>query len=363
MKTSVHGTDPQAAVPPIEGLDARAMAAAQQRLDRLTKPPGSLGRLEELAVWLAGVTKEAQPRLPRKTVVVAAADHGVAAAGVSAYPQSVTQEMVRNFLRGGAAINVLARAHGAHVVVVDAGLRAPVEPPEGPQRTSYFDRRIGAGTADMRTAASMSPGQAVAAVQAGLDLIPTLQESGLDIVATGDMGIGNTTAAAAITAAITGSGPEAVTGRGTGVDDRGLRRKVEAVESALARHRPDPTDGIDVLHKVGGFEIGVLAGCILGAAAARIPVVLDGFISAAAALIAQAIAPNAAAFSIAAHRSAEPGHGIALERLGLHPYLDLGLRLGEGTGAVLAFALVEDASRLLAEMATFDEASVSGPQE
>ncbi len=339
-------------------LDRAAMEAAQSRLDRLTKPQGSLGWLEELAVWLAGATEDPTPLLPRKTVVVAAADHGVAAGGVSAYPQAVTVAMVQNFLAGGAAINVMARAQGATVTVVDAGVASVIEPPAGTSSLRFQSRRVGAGTADIRSGPAMSAEQAEQAVAHGMEVVAGLRESGVDIVATGDMGIGNTTASAAITSLWAEASVEEVTGRGTGIDEAGWQRKVAAVRDALEANRPDLSDGLDILQKIGGFEIGVLAGVILGAAAERVPVVLDGFVSGAAAQIAQAIAPQSIEYCVAAHVSAEPGHAIALERLGLTPYMDLEMRLGEGTGAVLFFGHVEAATRVLSEMATFDEAGV-----
>ena len=346
----------------VSALDATAMAAAQSRLDRLSKPPGSLGRLEELAIWLAGVTGNPQPSFPRKAVVVAAADHGVTAAGVSAYPSDVTAEMVRTYLRGGAAINVLARMQGATVLVVDAGVRTePVRDGVPAPTARFIARRIGAGTADMRLGPAMTRAQARAALQAGIELVPLLLAGGVDLLATGDMGIGNTTAAAAITAARTGAPVNSVCGRGTGIDDAALERKRNAVATALALNRPDSADGLDMLAKVGGFEFGVLAGLILGAAEHRLPILLDGYVTAAAALIAQAIAPAAIDYCVAAHQSAEPGHRFALQRLALEPYLQLNMRLGEGSGAALMFALVEAASRLLTEMATLQEAGVSGP--
>ncbi len=342
----------------IPKLDESAMSAARERLERLAKPPGSLGRLEELAVWLAGVSGNATPLFPRKAVVVAAADHGVTAAGVSAYPAEVTAAMVRNFLAGGAAINVMARAQGATVLVVDAGVREDVGPSLNAPAARFQRRRIGAGTADMRHGPAMTRDQARRALTVGADVVRDLRDRGLDIVATGDMGIGNTTAAAAITATLTGRPVEDVTGRGAGLDDAGLERKRAVIQQALDTNHPDPADGLDVLHKVGGFEIGVLAGLVIAAAAQRIPIVIDGYISGAAALVAQAIAPASAQYCLAAHLSVEPGHRFALERLGLTPYLDLQMRLGEGTGAVLAFGLVEAASRVMSEMATFAEADV-----
>lgn len=336
-------------------LDAAALAAAQARQDQLTKPRGALGRLEALAAQIAGITGEPRPRLGRPAVVVMAGDHGVAARGVSAYPAEVTPQMVLNFLGGGAAINVLARHAGARVVVVDMGVAADL-----PAHPELLDRKVGRGTRDLSEGPAMSRAQAVEAVEAGVAVVEGVIDGGADIVATGDMGIGNTTASSAIVAALTGRRAAEVTGRGTGVDDAGLARKVALIQRALDLQRPDPADGLDVLAKVGGFEIGGLAGVIIGAAARRTPVVVDGFISGAAALIACALAPAARPYLVAGHRSVERGHAAVFERLDLEPLVDLGLRLGEGTGAVLAISLCQAACRLLDEMATFGEAGVSG---
>ncbi|MBI2562768.1 MAG: nicotinate-nucleotide--dimethylbenzimidazole phosphoribosyltransferase [candidate division NC10 bacterium] len=335
-------------------LERRSMEVARRRQTALTKPPGSLGRLEELSVLLAGMTGQTRPRLDRKAVIVMAADHGVAAEGVSAYPAEVTAQMVANFARGGAAINVLARAAGVRVVTVDMGVRAPLG--EFPNVRSL---RVGPGTRNFLHEPAMTRQEAVLTIETGIAVALEERSRGLDLVATGDMGIGNTTAASAITAVLTGCTPVQVTGPGTGLEPARITQKTRVIGKALERHRPDPQDAVDVLSKVGGFEIGGLAGVILGAAAHRIPVVLDGFIAGAAALLAVRLAPEAGAFLIAGHRSAEPGHRIALKALELEPLLELELRLGEGTGAVLAMPLVEAAARILDEMATFEEAGVS----
>lgn len=339
-------------------LDEAAMAAARQRQERLTKPPGSLGRLEELSIWLAGVRGQATPSVEHKVIITAAADHGVARAGVSAYPREVTAQMVLNFLRGGAAVNVLARQIGARVIVVDAGVDADL-----PEHPSLLRRSAGRGTADFTAGPAMSRQAAIDCVLAGAELAREQIVLGADVLAAGDMGIGNTTASAAITAVFTGLPVAAVTGRGTGVSDERLALKVAAIECALALHRPDPADGIDVLMRVGGFEIGFLAGVLLGAAAGRRPAVLDGFISGAAGLIACATAPRAQDYLLASHCSAELGHRALLDHLGKRPLLDLGMRLGEGTGAALGIGLLEASARCLAEMATFDEAGVSDSDE
>jgi len=338
----------------IAPLDAAAMQAARTRQTQLTKPAGSLGRLEDLAIQIAGITGQARPRLRQPAVIVMAADHGVARQGVSAYPAQVTPQMVHNFLNGGAAINVLARHVGAHVVIVDIGVASPIAP-----HPDLLDRKIAPGTRDFTVEPAMTREQARLAVEVGIAIVSDAIARGADLVATGDMGIGNTTSSSAIVAALTGQPVAPVTGRGTGVDDAGLARKIVVIERALARHQPDPADGLDVLAKVGGFEIGGLAGVMLGAAAQRVPVVIDGFISGAAALIACALAPAAQPYLIAAHRSVERGHVAVFAQLDLEPLLDLGMRLGEGTGAVLAQSLCLAACKTLDEMATFSEAGVS----
>jgi nicotinate-nucleotide--dimethylbenzimidazole phosphoribosyltransferase len=316
-----------------------------------------LGRLLDLAEDLAAMTATARPSVGRKTVVVMAGDHGVCAQGVSAFPQAVTAQMVGNFVNGGAGINVLARQAGARVVVVDMGVAADLSALVA--SGAIVERKIAWGTADAACGPAMTRAQAQQAVEAGIRLAQELAPT-TDVFATGEMGIGNTTPASAITALLTGRGVDAVTGRGTGIDDAQRRHKVAVVERMLAVNHPDVADGLEVLAKVGGFEIAGLAGLCLGAAAERRPVLIDGFISTAAALVAQALCPRVADYLIAAHRSVEPGHRAALERLGKEPLLDLGLRLGEGTGAALAFHVVEAATRILAEMATFGEAAVAG---
>jgi nicotinate-nucleotide--dimethylbenzimidazole phosphoribosyltransferase len=338
----------------IAPLDIDAMRATQERLDRLTKPLGSLGRLEELAVTVSGITGRPDARLPHKAVIVAAGDHGVAGEGVSAYPQAVTAQMVLNFLAGGAAINVLARRAGARVVVADLGVAADL-----PEHPALLRRKIGYGTRNMAREPAMRAGEAAAAIQAGVAIVETEIANGLDVVAIGEMGIANTTAASAIVAALTGAAVSAVAGRGTGITDEQWRRKVAVIEQALTLHRPDPTDALDVLTKVGGYEIGGLVGVILGAAAHRVMVIVDGFIAGAAALLACASCPAVRPYLIAGHNSVEIGHRVALDHLGLAPLLNLNLRLGEGTGAVMAMHLLDDAAAVLNEMATFSEAGVS----
>lgn len=338
----------------ITPLDEAAMVAARARQDTLTKPPGSLGRLEDLSIMLAGMFGEPIPQIRRKAVILAAGDHGVVAEGVSAYPQEVTPQMVYNFLRGGAGINVLARHAGAEIVILDAGVAADLEP--HPLLRSV---KVAHGTANMAVGPAMTREQAVRCLEIGIDAAREQIGEGADLVACGDMGIGNTTASSAITALVAGADPAVTTGRGTGLDDPGLAHKVEVIRRAIAVNNPDPRDGMDVLTKVGGLEIGVLAGAMLGTAASHRPVVVDGFISGAAALIAWLISPAAKDYFIAAHQSVEPGHRVGLDAMGLTPLLDMGMRLGEGTGAALAMHLIEAAARCLAEMATFAEAGVS----
>jgi nicotinate-nucleotide--dimethylbenzimidazole phosphoribosyltransferase len=336
-------------------LDDQAMAEAEARQRNLTKPPGSLGRLERVATQVAGITGCARPRLTHKAIITAAGDHGVVAEGVSAYPQEVTGQMARNILMGGAAINVLARHVGARVLVLDAGAKAELSP-----HPALISTKVAPGTANIARGPAMSRTQAAAALKAGVDAVQAARAHGLDIVGTGDMGIGNTTPSAAICAAFTGLDPETVCGHGTGVDEQGWRRKVAAVRNALEINRPDPDDALGVLALVGGFEIGAIAGIVLGAALERIPVVIDGYISTAGAMIAVGLAPQCRPYIIAAHRSQESGHGAMLDWLQVEPLLSLDLRLGEGTGAALAISMVEAACRILDEMATFEDAGVSG---
>lgn len=342
----------------IRPLDEQAMDASRRRQDQLTKPQGSLGRLEDLAIKVAGITRQIRPRLPRKAVIVLAGDHGVTEEGVSAYPQAVTGQMVQNFLAGGAAINVLARQAGARVVVADLGVATEI-----PKHPNLVNKKIGYGTRSMTAGPAMSVEETLAAVGAGIEIVESEIAQGLDLVATGDMGIGNTTASSAIVAAITGRPVPEVTGRGTGVDDAAWHRKVAAIERALAVNRPDPADPLDVLAKVGGYEIAGLVGVILGAAAHRRPIIIDGFISGAAALIATELCPSVHDYLIPAHNSFEIGHRVMLERMELVPLLNLNLRLGEGTGAALAMHLVDDALAVLDEMATFGEAGVSHKEQ
>jgi nicotinate-nucleotide--dimethylbenzimidazole phosphoribosyltransferase len=344
------------AIASIQPLDQAAMAAARAHQDDLTKPPRSLGRLEEVAVQLAGIRQRDGVPLGPAAVLVCAADHGVAASGVSAYPAEVTPQMVLNFLRGGAAINVLARHAGAEVVVLDAGVAADL-----PAHPALLDRKVRRGTANMVDGPAMTRAEAVAAVEAGIDAAWDLHARGVEALCVGDMGIGNTTAASAVVAAVTGLPAADVVGRGTGVDDAGLARKVGAVAAAVQRAAVDPSDGLGVLSEVGGLEIAAIAGAVLGAASRRMVVVIDGHPATAGALVGSLLAPACTAYMVGGHRSVERGHRAALARLGVVPLLDLDLRLGEGTGACLALGLVQAAARLSAEMATFSSAGVSGP--
>ncbi|WP_297956912.1 nicotinate-nucleotide--dimethylbenzimidazole phosphoribosyltransferase [uncultured Desulfobulbus sp.] len=330
---------------------------AEERLNQLTMPHWALGDLMDLAIDLAGMTRSMHPPVARKCVVVMAGDHGVTAEGVSRYPAEVTTQMVHNIVRGGAGINALALQAGAEVRVVDMG--AVDDFVDLVRAGQVIAKKIGRGTANMVYGPAMTRTHAVMAVEAGIEVANLLAPE-VDVFGTGEMGIGNTTPSTAIAAVLTGRPVAEVTGRGTGIDDDQLRHKIKVVERAIARNRPDPKDGLDVLAKVGGFEIGGIAGLILGAAAHRKPVLVDGFISTAGAMIACVLEPFVRDYIICAHRSVEPGHGALIDKLGRRPLLDLNLRLGEGTGAALAMNVVEAAVHVLTEVATFAEAGVSG---
>ncbi len=336
--------------------DQKARENAKARLEQLTMPHWALGRVMDLAVDLAGITGSLTPSVVRRIIVTMAADHGVVAEGVSKYPQEVTCQMVANFVHGGAAINALARVVGAKVAVVNMGVAGDLGPIA--KKGSVIQCPIGPGTANMALGPAMSRHDALRSVEAGIQIALDLTPD-TDLFGTGEMGIGNTTPSSAIVAAFTGRSPEEVTGTGTGIDPEQRSHKVRVVEKSLQVNRPDPSDGLDVLHKVGGFEIGGIAGLILGAASMKKPVLIDGFISTAGAMIAYALSRVSAQYMIPAHRSMEQGHAIALDYLGKHPFLDLDFRLGEGTGAALAMAVVEAAVRVLTEVATFEEAAVS----
>ncbi len=338
-----------------QDLEYRQKATA--RLEQLTMPHWALGDLMDMAVDLAGITRSMEPPVARKTVVVMVGDHGVTEEGVSKYPSEVTAQMVYNFVAGGAGINALARQAGAEVQVVDMGAAADLS--DLADKGAIISKKIGPGTANIAKGPAMSRTHAVMAVEAGVQVAYELADS-VDVFATGDMGIGNTTPSTAIAAVMTGKPVAELTGRGTGLDDAQLTRKIAIIEQVLEVNKPDPKDALDVLARVGGFEIGGIAGLILGAAARRKPVVVDGFISTAGALIALGLEPFVRDYIICAHRSVEQGHIAMHEKLGKKPLLDLNLRLGEGTGAALALNLVEASRAILTEVATFADAGVTG---
>lgn len=339
--------------------DRNVREQARKRLEQLTMPFWALGRLMDLAVDLAGITRSMRPNVEKRLVITMAGDHGVVSEGVSNYPQEVTGQMVRNFIGGGAGINAIARVAGSQVLVVDMGSVADLS--DLSATTGFITKKICPGTANMAKGPAMTREDAVRSIEAGIEIALDAAKE-VDLFGTGEMGIGNTTPSSAIVAAFTGRPPSEVTGRGTGIDETRFRHKVSIIEESLSVNRPDPRNAIDVLSKVGGFEIGGIAGVILGAASVGKPVLVDGFISTAGALVAYGLSPLSADYMIAAHRSVEQGHRAALDHLGKRPLLDLDLRLGEGTGAALAMTLVEAAVRILTEVATFEEAAVSGAE-
>jgi nicotinate-nucleotide--dimethylbenzimidazole phosphoribosyltransferase len=336
-------------LPEIQRPNRDLLPLLQKHLDNLTKPPGSLGRLEELARNFGLMRGSTKPELQKRAIFTFAADHGVAREGVSAYPREVTAQMVLNFLSGGAAVNVLCRHYGIQNVVVDIGVDC-----DFPRIDGLVQKKVGRGTGNFLKGNAMSEEQAIRSIETGMALA-----DGYDIIGTGEMGIGNTTSSAAILAAVTGAPAEEVVGRGTGIDDDRLRHKTAVIREALARHRPDPNNGLDLLTKIGGFEIGAIAGLILGAASRRIPVVVDGFISGAGAIIATRLAPACRDYLIFSHLSRERGHKRMMEFFDARPILDLDMCLGEGTGAAVAMDVVTVAVRIYNEMATFESASVS----
>jgi nicotinate-nucleotide--dimethylbenzimidazole phosphoribosyltransferase len=339
----------------IKPIDHTSFEETQKRLDNLTKPQGSLGRLEELAKLIVAITGNKNPKLSKKVIFTMAGDHGVCEEGVSLFPQEVTPQMVYNFIRGGAGINILANHVGAKVIVVDMGVATDLEP-----HPNLVIKKIGYGTKNITKHTAMSYRQTINSILAGVEVLESeLANSGVDIVGTGDMGIGNTTPSSAIAATITQQPVEKVTGRGTGIDNKTLKKKIATIEKAIEFNNPNPKNGLDVLSKLGGFEIGGLVGLILSSAANKIPVVIDGFISSAAALIAYTLKPEVKDYMIAAHTSVEKGHQIILDFIGLKPLLNMNLRLGEGTGAALGMSLVEASVKILTQMATFEEAKVS----
>jgi nicotinate-nucleotide--dimethylbenzimidazole phosphoribosyltransferase len=337
----------------IRPLDRSSESAAQRRLDSLTKPQGSLGQLEELARRVAVIQGRVPPRLGRKLLFVFAADHGITAEGVSAYPKDVTAQMTHNFLNGGAAINVLARHHGVDTEVVDVGVDYEFAGARGLRNC-----KVRRGTANFALGPAMTPDEALRSVEIGIQLTREAAAENIFLLGAGDMGIGNTSSATAILCALTGAAPVDTVGRGTGIGDAALGKKIAAIEKGLALNRPDASDPLDVLAKVGGLEIGAMTGVVLGAAAFRVPMVLDGFIAGAAALLAQRFFPHVRDILFASHLSAEKGHGLMLDVLKLAPVLDLQMRLGEGTGACLLMGLIEASVRILGEMATFQSAGV-----
>ncbi|MCL4234505.1 MAG: nicotinate-nucleotide--dimethylbenzimidazole phosphoribosyltransferase [Deltaproteobacteria bacterium] len=341
-----------AARPPIESA---LLPRLRARLDDLTKPRGSLGVLETIVERIGLIQNTDRPCVDRTRIVTFAADHGVTARGVSAYPAAVTPQMVRNMLAGGAAVSVLARHVGAESVVVDIGVNDPLEDAPGLVR-----KKFAFGTRDMTIGPAMARAQALAAIATGIGLAQDAADDGVNLLGTGEMGIGNTTSASAIFSALLGLSPRDIVGRGTGIDDDALARKIDAVETALRVNAPDARDPLTVLAAVGGFEIAGICGLILGAACRRIPVVVDGFISTAGALVAERLAPASREFMIFSHLSDERGHAAVLDAMGARAILNLSLRLGEGTGAALAFSLIRAALKLVDEMATFSSAGVSG---
>ena len=338
----------------IKSPEKKYYELAQEKLDNLTKPLGSLGRLEELARQIVGITGNLKPVLDKKYIFTMAADHGVVDEGISAYPREVTSQMVYNFLNGGAGINVLSKHVGAEVVVVDMGVAVDLE-----KSLSLIIKKVGYGTKNMAKGPAMTKEEAASSVIAGIDIVEQYVKTGAKIIGTGDMGIGNTTSSSAIISVVAGVDPLMVAGYGTGLDDKGLVNKIEVIKKAISLNKPDPDDGLDILSKIGGFEIGGIAGLIIGSAYMKIPVVIDGFISGAGAIVAEKLCPASKEYMIASHQSVEKGHKIMMEKLGLKPLFNLDMRLGEGTGAALGIGLAEASVKILNEMATFKEAGVS----
>jgi nicotinate-nucleotide--dimethylbenzimidazole phosphoribosyltransferase len=338
----------------IQPVDEEFLAKAQAKLDNKTKPLGSLGRLEEMGRRVAAIKGDLTPDTAKKVIFTFAGDHGIVEEGVSLFPKEVTPQMVLNFLRGGAGVNVLARHVGAEVRVVDVGVDFDFEPTPG-----LIIRKVAKGTRNFAKGSAMTREEAVAAIEVGIALADQAKQEGVAMVGTGEMGIGNTSPSSAMIAALAGCTVREVTHRGTGINDEALEHKINVIQAGLALNSPDPNDPLDVLTKVGGLEIAGIAGLVLGAAANRIPVVVDGFISTAGALIASELHPNVRDYIFAAHCSVEIGHTMMLERIGAKPILDLQLRLGEGTGAALAMGLIEAGAKVLKEMATFEEAGVA----
>jgi len=338
----------------IKPINFKLMEKAQEKLDNLTKPQGSLGKLEDFARRIVGISGTLSPAIQRKVIFVMAGDHGVAEEEVSAYPQEVTFQMVYNFIRGGAGINVLARHIGAEILVVDMGVAK-----DFPLGENIIRKKIAHGTNNMTKGPAMSKDEAERAIIAGIKVFEDeLNKKRIDIIGLGEMGIANTTSSSAIVACLTESKVEEVTGSGTGLNQKEIKNKIKVIKKALEVNKPNSQDGLDVLLKVGGFEIGGLAGCTLAAASHQTPIVIDGFISCASALIAIKLAPLVKDYLFASHNSVEKGHKIALKYIGKVPMFDLGMRLGEGTGAALGISFIEAGVKILTQMATFKEAGV-----
>ena len=344
----------------IEPLDQKFVESAKARTAQLVMPPRALGRLHDISEKICGICRTMTPKTDRKYVLIMAGDHGIAAKGVSAYPQEVTGAMVQTFLANGAGINAISKQVGAEVWVVDMGIIPDMDPSQIPGGDRMLVRKVSKGTASFFEGDAMTRNQAEQSILSGFELASDLFSKNMEIIGTGDMGIGNTTPSAAIGAVITETSLDVMVGRGTGIDDEGLQRKYEAIQKGIETNRPDPKDGIDVLSKVGGFEIGGIAGVVLAGAFHKRPIVIDGFISTAGALIAQSVCPTVTDYLFAGHRSEEPGHDAMLKHLGLTPILDLGMRLGEGTGGALAMGVIDGAVRVFKEVLTFDEAGVPG---
>jgi len=340
--------------PKIPSINTNKEKEAAERQNQLTKPTGSMGRLENLSIEIAGMTGIIAPELKKRSVFLMAADHGIASEGVSPYPSEVTAQMVMNFLNHGAAVNVLSNLSHCDVTIVDIGVNY-----DFPHLPGLISRKVAKGTKNMLKSPAMTQSQAEQAIQTGMDVLNEAADNGLQLAATGEMGIGNTTSAAAITAVLCDKHPSEVTGRGTGLDDHGLARKIKIIEQVLEVQKPDPNDPMDILMKIGGLEIAGMTGVAIAAAARGIPMVMDGLISTAAAALAEAFAPGVRNYLIAGHLSPEIGHKYLLEKLGKSPLLQLGMRVGEGTGAVLAFNLIDAANDILRNMATFESAGIS----
>ncbi|MGD2029678.1 MAG: nicotinate-nucleotide--dimethylbenzimidazole phosphoribosyltransferase [Desulfobacterales bacterium] len=343
----------------IEPLDEKWILKARERTAQLVMPTRALGRLHDISERLCGIQKTITPKIDRKAVLVMAGDHGVVEEGVSAYPQEVTGAMVRTFLAGGAGINAISRHIRAHVRVIDMGIIPDLDPDSMNGGHGLLNHKISHGTANLARGPAMTRKMAERSILTGFQLAADLFQKGVEILGTGDMGIGNTTPSAAIGIVVTGADPEQMVGRGTGVDNNGLIKKREAVTRGIQINKPDPADGVDLLSKVGGFEIGGIAGCVLAGAFHRRPVVIDGFISTAGALIAHILCPLVTEYIFAGHRSEEAGHGFMLQYLGIEPILELGMRLGEGTGGALAMGIMDAAVHVFNEVLTFEEAGVS----